>query len=374
MAECGDYAIAIRVGTGSGHSPFAACVFRFSRSMLYELPNPQNVCRAQRLMICLSRCRAVRRLAVFLFSLCLMACGPAPEPLRIGTNPWPSYELLHRAQQRGYFAAEGVQVELVSFMSLGDSRRAYERGQTDVMAATVGELLISRANTGADIQAFALINWSEGGDVLLARRDIASLADLRGKRVAFEPGSFEWVLLDAALREGGLTLADVRPVAAPHSRLPGLWREGAIDAAIAYPPYAPPLDTDAHVLFDTARMPGVVADVLAADRALIAARKQELAAVLRAYERARQDLLRERQQVLQQMAPRLQLSAADLDTQFRGIRMVSADEQRHALQVPGELTAALRRNAEVLVQAKVLPALPETEQMVTDSVIAEWQK
>ena len=50
--------------------------------------------------------------------LALAACGSEPkEPLRIGVNVWPPFELLYLARARGYFDAEKVDVDLVDFSS-----------------------------------------------------------------------------------------------------------------------------------------------------------------------------------------------------------------------------------------------------------------
>ena len=52
------------------------------------------------------------------------------EELRVGVNPWPGYEALYLAQHRGLFDREGIKVKLVDFQSLGDARRAFERGRS----------------------------------------------------------------------------------------------------------------------------------------------------------------------------------------------------------------------------------------------------
>lgn len=69
-------------------------------------------------------------------------CAPAPfAALRVGISPWPGFELIYLAQEQGYFREEGLEVRLLEFSSLSDTRRAYERGQVDIMACTVIEVL-----------------------------------------------------------------------------------------------------------------------------------------------------------------------------------------------------------------------------------------
>src|SRR2546428_13718113 len=51
-----------------------------------------------------------------------------PAPLRIGMTPWPGNPFLYLAAAKGFFAAEGVQVQLVESGSLGGVVRALARG------------------------------------------------------------------------------------------------------------------------------------------------------------------------------------------------------------------------------------------------------
>jgi len=59
------------------------------------------------------------------------------EPLRIGFNPWPGYEFIYLAKVKGFYEANDIDVKLVELNALGDVRRAFERGQIDIMASTM---------------------------------------------------------------------------------------------------------------------------------------------------------------------------------------------------------------------------------------------
>ncbi|MFN8644057.1 MAG: hypothetical protein U0802_21280, partial [Candidatus Binatia bacterium] len=47
--------------------------------------------------------------------------GDPPEPLRVGINAWPGYEYLYLADVQGFYAREGVEVQLLEFGSLSDT-------------------------------------------------------------------------------------------------------------------------------------------------------------------------------------------------------------------------------------------------------------
>src|SRR2546429_6153210 len=62
-------------------------------------------------------------------------------PLRIGMTPWPGNPFLYLAVAKGFFAAEGVQVQLVESGSLRDVLRALEPGEIDGLAGTLADVL-----------------------------------------------------------------------------------------------------------------------------------------------------------------------------------------------------------------------------------------
>src|SRR5437763_16321009 len=51
-----------------------------------------------------------------------------PAPLRIGMTPWPGTPCLYLAAEKGFFAAEGRQVQIDRSGSLGIVLRAIVRG------------------------------------------------------------------------------------------------------------------------------------------------------------------------------------------------------------------------------------------------------
>src|SRR2546428_513143 len=96
-----------------------------------------------------------------------------PAPLRIGMTPWPGNPFLYLAAAKGFFAAEGVQVQLVESGSLRDLRRAPRAGVgvQELHDALGGvTMLTSReqralfAPDGALVAAVDALRTSGGGD------------------------------------------------------------------------------------------------------------------------------------------------------------------------------------------------------------------
>ena len=111
------------------------------------------------------------------------ACAVEPQPLRIGNNLWPGYELSHLAHALGY--DNGANVRLIDFSSAAEVVRAYRDGLLDVAAVTADEALQAGAGGGAN-RIVLVCDTSDGADVIMATSGIASMQDLRGKRVGVE--------------------------------------------------------------------------------------------------------------------------------------------------------------------------------------------
>jgi len=107
---------------------------------------------------------------------------------------------------------------------------------------------------------------SYAADAILAGADIASVAALKGKSVAYEEGATSELLLDAALKDNNMTIADITPVPMPASDAGAALIAGQVDAAVTYEPYiseAMGNDPALHVLYSGADKPGLISDMLA---------------------------------------------------------------------------------------------------------------
>jgi len=238
--------------------------------------------------------------------LVLAACTreSPPPPLRIAVNVWPGYDTLWLAEQLGFTAAEGVAVRILTTDGLGASRRLLKLGEADLIGGTLVELIASSAYDGCAPRAISLLNVSLGPDVILARPGINGVAELRGRRVGIEPGTSDLLLLAAALRAG------------------------EVDAVCTYPPEAEETvrATGARRIFSSADAPGAIIDVLIADAATVRARGRELAALLRANQRAL-DALRTDPAARRLFARRGGVTEEELARQLAGLELPRLSSQ-----------------------------------------------
>lgn len=190
---------------------------------------------------------------------------PALTKVRIGTQPWIGYGPWWIAQEKGFFAKYGLEAELVDFVEDKEVNAAFASGEMDAAnLATHTALKLYAA--GLDLRIVLIEDASYQADAILAPKSITSIADLKGKKIAYEEGTTSDLLLNYALQQNGLTLSDVEPVFMPAADAGAALIAGKVDVAVTYEPYiseALAQNSDLHLLYTAAERPGLISDVLA---------------------------------------------------------------------------------------------------------------
>ncbi len=272
---------------------------------------------------------------IVISSLFLSSCSKTPAaPLRIGINAWPGYEYLTLAEQLGYYKDEGLAVKLTPFQTLADGRRAFEKGNIDIMAGTLMEFYTAREKNGIDPVVFLVADFSNGGDMLLAHKSITQISDLKGKKLGLEAGSVDVLTAANALASAQMNFDDVTLVSLPQPHNIKALLEGEIDAAQTYPPFATAALANPNIvrLFDTSQTPGNIIDLIFTRRSVVTDRPADLAKVARAFERAIQYQETEPQDAIARMAKREGLTPAEFTDALSGLKIIKQNEQAHYLQ------------------------------------------
>ena len=100
----------------------------------------------------------------------------ASRPLKIGYSDWPGFTILEVAKQKGWFKDAGLDVDLVWFDYL-PSLDAFAAGKVDAVTAVATDALVNGAN-GAKSKIIALLDYSDGSDMIIGKPGIESIKDL----------------------------------------------------------------------------------------------------------------------------------------------------------------------------------------------------
>ncbi len=290
-----------------------------------------------------SKTEAFVIIGVLLITLIIAACKPFTEPqpqLRIGTNVWSGYEPLYLARELGYF--DDSQLRLVEFNSSSDVITALRNGSLEAAALTLDEAL-TLLQDGFKLKIILVLDFSDGGDVLLGKSYLKSLAMLKNKTIAVENTAVGAILLDGALQAANLDVTDINIISCTWNEHKTCFQNA--DAVVTFDPVKTQLlKQGARQLFDSSQIPDRIVDVLVVLEDIMADDQISLRQLLQGYFKARQYYVENQQKAAELMAPRMALTAEEVITAFEGITLPDL-EDNHALlgsEVPGIQKITLR--------------------------------
>ena len=182
-----------------------------------------------------------KMLAILLTLLmtCASAVGPAAaeavEPVTLNVAYMPNYGSLwavEAAIHKEFMAAEGITVNLVEFADGPTIIAAMESGSIDVGYIGQGAHKLC-INGRASI--FALSHISNG-DMLIGGKDITTVEQLKGKRVAYSSGTSSEDILVNSLLKYGMTMDDIQAFDMDASAIVTAMLSGGVDACATWSP------------------------------------------------------------------------------------------------------------------------------------------
>ncbi|MEE8444112.1 MAG: ABC transporter substrate-binding protein [Alphaproteobacteria bacterium] len=216
----------------------------------------------------------------------VLAVGQAgAEPLRIGHSTWVTYGPFYVALEKGYFAEEGIEVELVNIEDDNLRAGALASGELDAMGIRVDQVpLLLKPDAG--MRYLFAVGESRGADGLLADRGIETIAGLKGKRVAFADGSSMHFYINVLLAGAGLSQSDIEPVELTPGSAGHAFLKGEVDAALTWEPLLTRGKKNGRLLANTAKSPGLITDIIVARPGVADQRRKEFRALYRAWLKA----------------------------------------------------------------------------------------
>lgn len=161
--------------------------------------------------------------------------------VRVGYIPVTIYAPLYVADAKGYFAEEGIDVELLPVQGGSDNVVQVAAGNFDVAGGGISAGMWNAADRGIEFEIVAPLHAERPPlttplVVSKARFDsgeITSVADLAGKKVAVNAaGAATEYWLQKALEQGGLTLDDIELLSVGFREVAAALESGTLDAGM----------------------------------------------------------------------------------------------------------------------------------------------
>ncbi len=264
---------------------------------------------------------------------------PEPGPIKMGIEPWLGYGQWHIAAKKDLFEAAGLDdVEIVNFSTDADINAALAAGQ--LQAANIAtHTAMNFIAAGLPIRIVALLDVSKTADAIVSDGSVTDIEGLKGKQVAYEEGTTSDILLNYALAQNGMTIADVTRVPMPASDAGAALIAGQVPVAVTYEPYltlAEQQDPKVTMIYSAGEDPGLISDVFVVREEFLAERPGAVAALLKAWDAALADYKADTDGGRAIISEAVGAKPEELATAFDGVVYYSLAE--NATELAGDFT------------------------------------
>jgi NitT/TauT family transport system substrate-binding protein len=306
--------------------------------------------------------------------LAVAGCMREPQPaLRIGTNVWIGSEPLYLARELGRLDP-GV-VQLVEYPSASEVLRAYRNQAIDGMVISLDELF-ELAVDGFQPRIILVVDVSHGADVVVARKGLRTMRDLKGKSVAVESSALGAFVLSRALAINGMQAGDVNVVHLESNEQLDAFNRGQVEAAVTFDPYRGQfLNAGATAVFDSTQIPGEIVDLLAVRDSVVQRQPNAVQALLSGWFDAIDYMQKNPVDAARRMGIRQQISGEQFLQAQKGLHVPSREENLRMLGgTAPELSVSGRRLMSLMVDAKLLRNPFPIEQLLAPGPVAELRR
>jgi len=227
---------------------------------------------------------------------------------------WPGQYWIDIAMDKGWFKEAGLNVEY-TFDANDDfvgSEEALANGELVLHQLVLFDLM-RFISEGKDLVVVMNADVSNGGDQIVAREGISTIADLEGKKVGVDQGSFLEFMLNTALERDGLSLSDIIIVQA-QAEDTHMLINGEIDALLTWGPHAivAKKGINGKTIFDTSEISGLVTDVLTFHRSFIEEHPENVQAYVNVWHKTRKYMQANEDEAFSIIAKKYDVSLEDV--------------------------------------------------------------
>jgi len=260
------------------------------------------------------------------------------KPLLVAVGLWPGAEPWMLAREQGEL--DPARVRLVEINWTSAAMRAVGNRVVDAAILSLDEVIL-QVRQGYPLKVVMVTDISRGADVVLVKPGIRSVADLRGRRVGYEPRTAGAWLLERAMAGAGLGLADIHPVVLNPTETQEAFDKLPIDAIVCTEPW--PLRLDGlRPIYDSSRPGAAVVRVLAVHAEALTDHREALLQLVQTHGRWA-ERLRAGGEALAPVLRREGVSAEGFQATLAKINMPALEQSRLWLRGQDDWLASLFR-------------------------------
>jgi len=281
------------------------------------------------------------------------AFAQAPAPMKIATVVWIGYSPFYVAEALDLYKKYNLKVSLQVFNDPALIPAAIASGAVDGGMLTYDQV-VGQVAAGRNMKVVMPIDYSNGGDAIVADGSITKVADFKGKKIGYNPLSPSDFLLSYALKTVNLTEKDITPVSMTPEAVPAAMASGQLPIGVTYEPSLSQIlgqggGKKFKVVFSSKNAPGLIADVLVFDDKVIKAKPAEITGIMKAYLDGMSYMKAKPAEAHKIIGKFMGVSAAEVKEQLTGVYNIPLAEMPKAF-LPAKETTSYYASGEIIAQ------------------------
>lgn len=306
-------------------------------------------------------------------SLVTTASAAENKPLTVGMTTWVGYGLLHLADQKGFFKKNGVEVSLMTVQDKPSTAAAIATGRLDGWSTTVDTFIFYNAQKLGIKQVLA-VDFSKGGEGVVATNDVKSVSDLKGRTLGAEEGSSTYFFLLNLLADNQMTTKDVKLQSMRAGDAGAAFAAGRLDAAATWDPWlSKAKERGGHILASSADKPGLIVDTVAFRTDVIEKRPDDIKSFIKAYFEAYDYWKTSPDEANAIMAKALGIKDEEFKSSLAGLEFVSREKNEKYIGSGtslGEIKSVTQRGVGFYTKAGLLKGALDADKVVDAGPLA----
>lgn len=318
-------------------------------------------------------------MALTLAASAVFAAGPTS--MKIGTVVWIGYGPFYVAEALDFYKKYNLKVALQVFSDPALIPSAMASGAIDGGMLTYDQV-VGQVAAGQAQKVVMPIDYSNGGDAIVADKSITKVADFKGKKIGFNPLSPSDFLLSYALKKNGLSDKDITAVNMTPEAVPAAMASGQMPIGVTYEPSLSQILSQGDgkkfkVVFSSKDAPGLIADVLVFDDKVIKAKPTEIGGIVKAYLDGMAYMKAKPDESAKIIGKFMGVSAKEVKEQLSGVHNIALTEMPKAF-VKSSATTSYFGSGEVIGQLLLakgqIKTIPATETTIDPQFVTALTK
>lgn len=297
--------------------------------------------------------------------------------LTLGIVDWPGSYWWFATKELGYFEKEGVDVDVQLFSNYNDGLNSLLGGNIDMFVPSLDNTIPGFVD-GAEYKIVMVEDYSSGADGLIAKKDIKSVKDLKGKTIGVEFGGSDHVFLLKVLANAGLSEKDVNLVDMSTGDASNAFISGKVDAAAIWEPSLSMAqkETGGNILVTTAdkEYEGLIPAVLTVNNSALKNKRDAVEKAMKAWFESQQEYKDHPDKFAKAVASNTEVSAEEFQSLMKECKVLSADENVPVFQKGDtyvSLDYCLNTLAQFEVDNNIISKMPDNLNDLVDASLFE---